>query len=120
MDAMTGRGELGDQGLVAALYGWGGRAGTKAWTGRTGADWGGRGGLADWRMGRTTESWTGRTGADGAGWGGRGGWGGLGRTGGRGGGRRIGLSLEGRKGRTRDYSGEAIPLLSVLRGFQEC
>ena len=45
MDAMTGRGELGDRGLVAAFYGWGR--------------------LADKRTQQTTESWTGRTGADG-------------------------------------------------------
>ena len=47
MDAMSGRGELGDQGLVADFYGLGGRA--KYRTGRTGADgadwW--TGGLAD-------------------------------------------------------------------------
>ena len=91
MDAMTGRGELGDRGLVAAFYG--------------------RGGLADGRTLRSAEAWTGRTGADyeipdtadcGR-------WGGLGRTGwteadranwgGRGGRGRIGSSLEGRKGR---------------------
>ena len=46
MDAMTGRGELGDPGLVAAFYGRGGLAdrrmllSTEAWMGRTGADWG--------------------------------------------------------------------------------
>ena len=51
MDAMTGRGELGDRGLVAAFYG--------------------RGGLADGRTLRSTDAWTRRTGAD---------WGGLGRT----------------------------------------
>ena len=40
--------------------------------------------------------------------------------GGRGGGGRIGSSLEGHKGQTGDYSGGAIPLLGVPRGFQEC
>ena len=49
MDAMTGRGELGDRGLVAAFHGWCG--------------------LADGRMLRSTEAWTGQTGADGADWG---------------------------------------------------
>ena len=45
MDAMTRRGELGDRGLVATFYGRGkladGRTlqSTKAWTGRTRADW---------------------------------------------------------------------------------
>ena len=39
MDAMTGRGELGDRGLVAAFYG--------------------RGGLVDGRTLRSTEAWTG-------------------------------------------------------------
>ena len=91
----------------------GGLADAAAWTGRTvadGADWGGRG-----EVGRTGADGpvrrTGRTRADGADWGGRGG---------RGGGGRIGSSLEGRKGRTGDYSGGAIPLLGVPRGFQEC
>ena len=56
MDAMSGRGELGDQGLVADLYGLGGLGEYR--TGWTGADWGG---LADG--------------------GGRGGLGGEGRTG---------------------------------------
>ena len=36
MDAMSGRGELGDRDLVADLYGLGGR--TKCTIGRTGAD----------------------------------------------------------------------------------
>ena len=70
MDAMTGRGELRDRGLVAAFYGRGGLVdgrmlwSTEAWTA---ADWGG---LGDWRTQRTMESWTGRTAADGADWGG--------------------------------------------------
>ena len=74
MDAMSGRGELGDRGLVAAFYGRGGLAdrrtlrSTEAWIGRTGgladygildgADCGRRGGLG----------WTGRTGRTGAYW----------------------------------------------------
>ena len=49
MDAMTGRSELRERGLVAAFYG--------------------RGGLADGRTLRSTEAWTGRTRADGADWG---------------------------------------------------
>ena len=64
MDAMTGQGELGDRGLVAAFYGRGGLAdertlqSTEAWTRRTGADWrtGGRSILRNPRrggMGRT-------------------------------------------------------------------
>ena len=89
MDAMSGRGELEDRGLVADFYGLGERAEYKIertevdgadsradgadsivlgviqdWADWT--DWGGRGGLADWRMQRSTESWTGRTGADSA------------------------------------------------------
>ena len=103
MDAMTGRGELGDRGLVAAFYGWGGLAdgwtlrSTEAWTGRTGADWGtgrrrGRSGLRNPRrggLGRTGRvGANGADGADGADWGGRDGRG------------RIGSSLEGHKGRT--------------------
>ena len=72
-------------GLVAALYGRGGLADgrTSGYGSLDGADWGGRGGLADRRMGRTIESWTGRIGADradGADWGGRGGLGRTGRT----------------------------------------
>ena len=98
MDAMSGRGELGDRDLVADFYGLGGRAEYR--TGRTGADrtdwWIGgrsalrnprrnrRGGLVDWRTGWTTESWKARTGVDGADWGGRGGRGGGGRMGRRG------------------------------------
>ena len=96
MDAMTGRGELGDRGLVAAFYGWGGLADgqtqqtTKSWTGRTravGANWGGWGGLADWRIGGLADAADYGI-LDGADWGGRGRWG------------RIESSLEGRKGRT--------------------
>ena len=45
MDAMSGRGELGDQGLVADLYGLGGRAEYR--TGRTGRI---RANVADSRM----------------------------------------------------------------------
>ena len=66
MDAMSGRGELEDQGLVADFYGLGERAeykserteadeadsivlgGIQDW-----ADWGRRGELGDWRMQRT-------------------------------------------------------------------
>ena len=121
-----GRGRLGQTGADGAdgggPGGWGGLqrtgrtgglADAAAWTGRTaanGADWGGRGGVG-WTGADGPVRRTGRTGADGADWGGRGG---------RGGGGRIGSSLEGRKGRTGDYSGGAIPLLGVLRGFQEC
>ena len=82
MDAISGRGELGDRGLVADFYGLGERGGLGP-TGRTG-------GLADWWTGRTTESWTGRTGVDRVDWRTR-------RTGRRG---VYGAGLRGRKGRT--------------------
>ena len=67
MDAMTGWGELGDRGLVAAFYGRGGLAdgrtlrSTKAWTGRTGADWGERGRIGSSLEGR--KGWIGKLGA---------------------------------------------------------
>ena len=115
MDAMTGRGELGDRGLVATFYGRGGLADAVEYGSLDGADaadygildgadWGRQGGLgrtgadgADWGTGRRSGCnglrnprrgglrQTGRIGVDGADWGGRG---------------RIGSSLEGRKGRT--------------------
>ena len=125
----TGRSEL-----VAALYGRGGLAngrvrklgrGGLGRTGADGADWrtGGRGGLQN--PGRGGLGQTGRVepdDADGADWRtqepGRGGLRQTGRITADGG--RIGSSLEGRKGRTGDYSGGAIPLLGVPRGFQEC
>ena len=112
-------GRTGRSGLVAALYGRGGLADGRVrkpgraglgWIGAHGADRadsGGRGRTGAFhRTGRI-----GADGADGADWGGRGG---------RGGGGRLGSSWEGRKGRTGDYSGAAIPLLGVPRGFQEC
>ena len=80
MDAMSGRGKLGDRGLVADFYRLGGRAEYK--TGRTGAD-----GVDSIILDKA--NWAEyRTGADGADWwtGGRSGlrntrWGELGRTG---------------------------------------
>ena len=67
MDAMSGRGELEDRGLVADFYGLGERAEYRskqteadgADSRADGADWGG---LGNWRTQRTTESWTGRMG----------------------------------------------------------
>ena len=76
MDAMSGRGELGDRGLVADFYGLGGRAEYR--TGRIeadGADSQVNG--ADWRTGRTGQTpsyWTGQIGRNT-------GLGGLGQTG---------------------------------------
>ena len=71
MDAMSGRGELGNRGLVADFYGLG--EWTEYRTERTGADGAdSRVDVADWQTGwtertqRSAESWTGRTGADGA------------------------------------------------------
>ena len=77
MDAMSGRGELGDWGLVADLYGLDGRA--KYRTGRTGADRADYGILdkADW--GGLADGADCQTGAGG----------------------RAGLSGEGRTGRTQ-------------------
>ena len=73
MDAVTGRGELGDRGLVAAFYGRGGLGdgrtlrSTEAWTGRTGADW-----RTGRRSGLRNPGWggLGQTGQVGADWGG--------------------------------------------------
>ena len=87
MDGMSGRGKLGDRGLVVDFYGLGERA--KYRTERIGADGvDSRADVADWRIGgrgkwrtpsywtgrigRTPSYWTGRigrTGADGADWG---------------------------------------------------
>ena len=87
MDAMSGRGELGDRGLVADFYGLGERAEYR--TERTGADGADGadsiilGGIQDWA------DWGGRVDAadaadygilDGADWGGRGGQGSLGQA----------------------------------------
>ena len=123
------RGGLGRTGRTGAD--WGGRGGLADWrtqrpgrgglehtgrigrTGRTRADGGGWGSLPD----RATRADGGGWGSppDRADWGGRGGRGGLGRTRRTGGGGHLGSSLEGRKGRTGDYSGAAIPLLGVPR-----
>ena len=100
MDAMIGRGKLGDWDLVAAFYG--------------------RGGLADGRTLRSTEAWTGRTGADGVDWGGldrlvdrqRGGQGGL-RNRGRG-----GLGRTGRTGWTGADGADGGVLGRAWRGVR--
>ena len=70
MDAMSGRGQLGDWGLVADFYGLGGRAEYRTrWTGADGADSRADGAdsiildEADW-----ADYKTGRTRADGADW----------------------------------------------------
>ena len=83
--------ELQTQMWLGGLHGCNEWAG---WIGAGGADWGGWGGLGRMvQTGADGADWgrLGRTGADGADWGGRGR---------QGGGRRIGSSLEGRKGRT--------------------
>ena len=98
---MSGRGELGDRGLVADFYGLGERAEYR--TEQTGADG------ADWPMGQTRRSpsyWTGQTKADEADWGRRGGLGWTRRTGRRG---AYGSSLGGHKGRTGKL-GTSVPM----------
>ena len=78
MDAMSGRGELGDWSLVVDLYGLGGLGGIQDWadSGR----WGGQ--LGVWGKRRLTGRNTGLGGIrDGVDWGGRGIWGGLGSLG---------------------------------------
>ena len=111
MDAMSGRGELGDRGLVADFYG-------LEQMGRKVGGWGtlhhtgrniGLGGLG--RTGQTG----GRSRVRNPGRGGQGGmtdradWGGRGGRGRRGGEGRIGLSLEGRKGRI-EKPGAGVPV----------
>ena len=67
--------------ILGGIQDWGGQADAADYRILDGADWGGRGRLADWQTGRTMESWTRQTG---------GGRGGLGWTSGWGKGRPMG------------------------------